>query len=389
MATEIIFWIAAGLLVYSYFIYPLFMLMAGNWSKHKEYSTYSTPDLPRVSILMSVFNEEIVIREKVEAVMNMNYPAEKLEFLVGSDNSDDSTGKILEELEGKYSSLIVKLYGSRRGKPSVINDLVKESTGEILIITDADIIPQNDALINIVSPFTDPNVGLVDSTSVFRDQGARMTNMYEMTYQFIEARLKRSEGKLSGCMMGPAGGFYAVRRKIFKEIPPNFLADDFYICMNVMVEGSKAIIVDNARVDARIFTGLWEEYRRKVRIASGNWQNMFHYKTWLVRPWKRLSLRLISHKVIRWTGPHLYIALFIANGLLINHSLLYRVLFLVQLIFILLSALDLLLKYLKVNLVPLRFITHFYLMNLALLEGSIRFARGIRSGIWDPTKRVN
>ena len=387
MTIEILFWILNGLLIYSYLIYPLGMSLAV-YVTGKADSLSSEQFFPDVSVLLSVHNEASVIEGKIRSVFNSDYPADKLELIVGSDNSTDDTNRILEDLSSQFDSLSYIPFEKRRGKPEVINDIRKHAKGTILIITDADVLPERETIRMIVAPFNDPETGLVDSIIRIVQDDSREINVQEKTYQYLESRLKENESRLSGCMMGPSGGFYAIRNDLYEDVPPNHLVDDFFICMKILQKGYKTIVTSEAAVKSNLSSGLKEEYRRKIRISAGNYQNLSHFSGLLLRPWKRLAFRFISHKVLRWIGPQLYIIALTLNVIMLKTSFIYFLLFIIQLILILLPALDLLLQRLRIKLVPLRFLTHFCIMNLALLAGFFRFIGGIRSGIWKPTKRV-
>jgi hypothetical protein len=245
-----------------------------------------------------------------------------------------------------------------------------------------------DSLTNLVAEFSDPLTGLADSVITGSALNKKGISIQERTYLNLEGRLKQAEGRVGGFMMGPAGGFYAIRRELFTPVPENFLVDDFFIAFNILLKGFRARVAETSLAWELINDDLNIGFRRKVRISAGNFQNLAYFSGILLKPWKRPFIPFVSHKVIRWTGPHIYIVLFICNCLLIEGSFLYLLLFLLQLIFLILPPLDIILKKFSINLVPLRFITHFFLMNIALLAGFWRFLKGIDSGIWEPTKRI-
>ena len=187
--------------------------------------------------------------------------------------------------------------------------------------------------------------------------------------------------------MGPFGGFYAVRKASYEPLSRNILADDFRICMNVISKHEKAISDPEAVVYEDVLNSLSEEFSRKVRISAGNFQNLKHFAFLLLKPLSIWSFCFISHKMLRWITPFLWLISVLANILLIKSSFFFSLLFILQLIFLLLPALDFLFKKLKINLVPVRFFTHLIFMNIALFVGFIKYLKGINSGEWTPTKR--
>ena len=383
MVIEIFFWGAAALILHTYVAYPILLFILEKLSSKKEI----IPDReykPKVSVLMAVHNEETVLKEKFKALYESDYP---VEVIVGSDASTDNTNSILSEMKVLYPDLRILEYNKRLGKPAIINRLSEISSGEILVITDANVIPEKRTIRQLVSNFSDSSVGLTDSRLVNRGMKKDGISAPEIVYINIESKMKNIEGRLWGRMMGPFGGFYAVRKSCYEPNPGNILADDFRICMNVIGKGEKAVSDPGAIVYEDVSNNIMDEFRRKVRISAGNFQNLRQFKRLLLRPFSIWSFCFISHKVIRWITPLLWLLMIIMNVLLIDKSFFYMLLFILQVIFIILPAFDILLKKFKIHLVPLRFFTHLCFMNLALFVGFIRFLGGINSGIWTPTKR--
>jgi cellulose synthase/poly-beta-1,6-N-acetylglucosamine synthase-like glycosyltransferase len=383
MVIEILFWIAASLILHTYVAYPLLLFVLDKFIKAKP----AFPDIefkPSVSVLMAVHNEERVLKEKLKALFESDYP---VEVIVGSDASTDNTNTILAEMKGIHPSLTVIEYPERLGKPGIINRLSEISKGQILIITDANVIPEKNSIRQLVSNFSDKSIGLTDSRLVNRGMKKDGISVPEVVYINIESKLKNIEGRLWGTMMGPFGGFYALRKSCYEPNPGNILADDFRICMNVIGKGEKAISDPKAIVYEDVSNNLMDEFRRKARISAGNFQNLKQFAGLLLKPFSIWSFCFVSHKVIRWITPLLWMFLMLFNILLVSSSFFYLLLFILQVIFIILPAFDIILKKFNIHLVPLRFFTHLCFMNLALLVGFIRFIGGINSGIWTPTKR--
>jgi cellulose synthase/poly-beta-1,6-N-acetylglucosamine synthase-like glycosyltransferase len=386
MIIKIIFWISALLIMHTYIVYPLLLLFLDRTFKKR--SNFKNENYtPGISVLMAVYNEEAVIRKKIESLFSSEYPIGKMEVLVGSDSSNDSSGKILTELETLYPELKVIHFTERIGKPAVINRLSSVAKGDILILTDANVFPEKNTIRKLVSNFFDKSIGLADSrlinTGIKRDG----ISLPEVAYISIEMKLKNIEGRLWGTMMGPFGGFYAVRKESYEPLSKNILADDFRICMNVIGKGEKAISDTEAFVHEDVSNSLREEFSRKVRISAGNFQNLKHFAFLLLKPFTIWSFCFVSHKMLRWLTPFLWFIAFTTNILLIKSSFFFSLLIILQVIFLLLPVFDFLLKKLNVHLVPVRFFTHLIFMNLALLVGFIKYFRGIRSGAWTPTKR--
>jgi len=384
---QILFWLSVAIIFYSYALFPFVikLLAHGKTLSLKEYS-YSN-NLPLVSIIISAYNEEEVIEKKIQSIFNSRYPSEKFEVLVGSDASDDQTNAILSGLQQKYHSLRFFPFSERRGKGNVINDLYNYSTGEIIILTDANVMLDEDTIFQLARYFKDENIGLVDSRMINTHIHPAGISHQEKSYIAREVSIKQHESILWGTMMGPFGGCFALRRELYEPVPRNFLVDDFFINMKVLEKGYKCVNNLDARVYEDISNNLKDEYKRKVRISTGNFQNLRHFSHLLWHKTKGLSFCFLSHKALRWIGPLLLILAFISNLFLAMHSEVYFYIFILHCFLFVLPLSDLLLKGVGVNIAVLRFITHFYSMNLALLAGFFRTFKNIESNVWKPTKR--
>lgn len=383
--TEPVVIISLSLLLYAYIFYPAVMITGSFLVRKRKFVDHN--DLPTVTVLMALHNEEEVIGETLDALFGSDYPADRIEVLTGSDNSTDLTNRILTEAASRYPGLTPLFFEQRMGKPAIINRLAERANGDILIISDADIRVDRDTITELVKPFADSITGLTEP--LFKRDRIRETGvaLQELTYLGYESMLKKAESEIFGFYPGVSGGFYAIRRELYAPVPEHFLVDDFYISMNVAISGYNTIITGRSVVYETIPNHPDLHFRRKNRIAAGNFQNLFHFARRLVMPFNKIFIPFLSHKVIRWTGPFLFIILFIFNLFMLEVSVLHQLLFLIQLILIILPPLDILLSKAGINLVPLRFITHFALMNMALITGFFQFAGGIKSGIWEPTKR--
>ncbi len=386
IAIQVIFWGSFFLILYSYLLFPVIL----QWlARHKNlsYTAYSPEASPKISVLIAAYNEEELIETKILSVLNSDYQAERLEVLVGSDASTDATNDILQKLQQQYPSLRIYLFRERKGKPGIINRLVEESNGEILIITDANVMLDKDTLRALTTFFKAPEIGLVDSRMINTRLKKDGISQQEKFYISREVRIKHHESLLWGSMMGPFGGCYAVRKSLYKPVPENFLVDDFYINMGVLKQGFHCISNINARVSEDVSNNLAEEYKRKKRISSGNFQNLMAYRSLLVGGRPGVAFCFFSHKVIRWFVPFLVMVTLGTSLYLAPAHPVYRYLAILQLIVLAIPVIDLILRKIKIHILPLRFISHFVMMNLALLAGFIRFLGGIENNVWQPTSR--
>jgi cellulose synthase/poly-beta-1,6-N-acetylglucosamine synthase-like glycosyltransferase len=385
MIAAIIFWISVAAIFHSYVLFPAILALLSLRTQKK--SPEPDAELPKVSILMAAYNEEAVIREKINSVTSGLYPADRLEILVGSDASSDATNDILKELASTIPNLRFYEFTTRQGKPGIINRLAQHASGEILVLTDANVLFNPDTLIEIVKPFTDPQMGLVDTRMVNLGMKKEGISYQEKAYISREVDIKTMESRLWGTMMGPFGGCFAIRRELFDPIPGTFLVDDFYLNMKVLEQGFKAVNHPEAIVFEDVSNDPKIEFRRKVRIATGNFQNLARFKKLLFSSRPGLSFSFWSHKVIRWLGPVFMLAALVSLAFLAIGSPFYLVLLAGYLLVLIVPGLDFLLKKLHLHFRFFRFVSYFLAMNLAMAKGLLRYLKGVQSNVWQPTKR--
>jgi len=385
MIPTILFWFSVGLIFHSYVLYPFIMNRLAK-RKSSNYKMYTTDkEFPTVSILLAVFNEEKVIRKKLKSLDQLVYPKDRLEILIRSDASTDKTDQLIRSVKTDLN-IHFERTPTRLGKVKIINLLSAIATGKILVITDANVYHRPDSLSLLIRHFKNKEVGLVDSAMINPVLDKNGISLQESAYISREVRIKHAEGKLWGCMMGPSGGFYAVRKELFSPVPENFLVDDFYINMKVLGQGKKAINDLESKAFEDVSSNLSEEFRRKVRISAGNFQNLSRFYKHSICFFRPLGFVFLSHKVLRWAGPFFLLIAYFSNLFLLDKKF-YFISFLLQSIFLFIPFIDLILRKIKIHIVILRFVTHFYNMNLAIFVGFLRFIKGIKSNVWEPTKR--
>ncbi|MBK7812383.1 MAG: glycosyltransferase [Saprospiraceae bacterium] len=394
---KIVFYTSVFSIIHSYIFYPLslkFLLLFYN-KKSKTLASFQN-EWPIVSTITSVFNEESVIRKKVLSIIQSNYPNELLNIFLGSDASSDRSDQLMEQLQKEYPNIHFSRFNSRRGKTSVINDLMKyafelnpQSKDHILIFTDANVILDPMAIRNMVRNFSNVKIGLVDSKIIPFSHQSEGIAMAEIKYINFETQIKKWEGELWGVMMGAFGGCFAVRSNLVHHIPTHLITDDFYISMKVLEQNGQLI----NDIDAICFEGIpnliEEEFKRKLRISSGNFQCLSLFRHFLYQPpWTR-AYAFISHKLLRWLGPIFLFLIYISCSILaMQIGNIYIPLFiLVNIFYFLIPTLDWTLSKFNIHIKLFRGVRYFLSMNIALFLGLIKYLRGIKHSVWEPPKR--
>ncbi|MGB0863558.1 MAG: glycosyltransferase [Saprospiraceae bacterium] len=385
-------------LLHTYIIYPIILRwMAAPKKNNKNCHSESDSQLPTVSILMAAYNEEMVIKKKIESILATNYPFERLNIFIGSDNSNDNTNEIVEEIASKHSSLFFKNFTKRQGKPSIINQLSEWANeanpvdaNHIYIITDANVLFSKELIFELVKHFKNKELALVDSNIMNLGMKKEGISYTESFYIKGEVQLKHLEGVIWQQTLGPLGGCFALRSTYYSDVPSKYLVDDFYIAMRAFEQGGKAINEPKAVCYEDVSHSIKEEFRRKTRIATGNFQNLKRFKKlWLIFPPNSLSFIFVSHKVLRWFGPFLIIGTWLSSGTLAYlGNLLFQLLFILESAFLLaVPLLYFAMQSLGIQSSIIRTITYFNAANLAMLRGLFKYLKGVKTNVWQPTKR--
>lgn len=386
MITEFIFWFIIGLLVYSYFIFPWLIRIFSRYKQKLVKPLTEIHEIPHISVIVSAFNEQKHIAEKIRNILNCDYPSEKLEIIIGSDGSTDKTNEIIAGFAETCSILKPLFFTDRRGKSSVINDCAAIATGEYIILTDAKATFEINIIKKLLKNFNNPKVGIAGATIINKNANSAGIAKQESAFMSQEIRVKYDEGVAFGCCVGIYGACYAIRKELLAHVPPHFAVDDFFISMKVLERKFHVILDTDSICYENVTSSLSEEFRRKVRIGVGNIQNLIEFLPLLFR-FNAVSFCFFSHKVIRWLGPFILVAMLVLNIILWNEGLIYKFLLIFQIISILASFADFYLKKIHLQIIILRFITHFYTMNLALLVGFFKYLIGVKANVWEPTNR--
>jgi len=381
-----IFWLTILLLFHAYILYPI-SLWIFNWFKRKP-EIVKSHSYPSISIIISAYNEEKVIAERIDNIKNLNYDFNNLELIIGSDCSSDKTNGILTQKSQEHSWVRTQIFKIRRGKATVLNDLVQLAKNEILVFTDANTNFDKNAVLKLVSAFTDEKVGGVCGRLVLEEPTDEFekTNREQLYWKY-ETQLKKMEGDL-GILIAANGGIYAIRKKLFIGFPKDeAVTDDLYQTLGVLNQGYSFLYEFDAVAIEEVSKEIITEFRRKVRFAATNFQTLKYFKGLLFQKKIILSYALWSHKVIRWLVPLILIFIFVTNGLLISYNEFYRIIFFIQVGFYLSAIVGFILNKLKISLSIFSIIYYYVLTNFALLIGLFKFLFKKHSFTWDSTPR--
>ncbi len=361
---KILFWYSLILISYTYIIYPILIYLLSQFYKKSTRGKYL---YPKVSVIISAYNEETNIENKIKTLLNLEYPENNIEFLIGSDGSTDKTDEIIK----RYPRIKYFRQEIREGKPSMLNSLVSKATGDIVVFTDARQRLDSKAIQEIVKYFEDAKVGSVSGELHYEWEDGNKTASGLGLYWKYEKFIRKSESRM-GSMLGATGALYAIRRKLFPQLPANLILDDVYIPLKIVEKGFRAIFDKRAKVYDKIFVDTSVEFLRKTRTLAGNYQLFFHLRE-LFNPFKgKIAWQFFSHKFLRLIVPFLLILLLVS-------SIRMPIFLWLQIIFYMLALLGVVFK--KEN--KLFDIPHmFCVMNIAAIVGLYQIIFGKIDSKW-------
>ncbi len=373
LAYRIAFFSIIGIIVYVYAGYPLVLLVLGLFKKRHKYS--DSGHLPSVALIISVNNEEKIIREKIENSLELEYPEDKLRIIVASDGSVDGTNDIVKQYIER--NVILKEFDCREGKSSTLNRAVLGLDDEVLIFSDANAFYKKDAIKKLVENFTDPEVGCVVGSLVYIKNHSYV-GRGESIYWRYESLLNIFESRLKSVLVA-TGTIFAIRRELFRPVMKD-VANDFQLPAEVASQGYGVVYEKDAIAYERSTCLCSEEFGRKRRIiirGLTGYKHLRHDFGGMFRLYQ-----FVSRKLLRWwIGPMLP-CLYLSNLLLAGEPFFYGV-FLLQNVFYAFAAVGLLLRRGKVQskifLVPF----YFVMVNAAALTAIITYIRGIRLSSWE------
>ena len=312
---EIIFWAFVALVFYTYIGYGIVLYLMVKvkelFVKQKKNSLPDEADLPEVTLLVAAYNEEAVVKEKMENSLALDYPAQKLHFLWVTDGSTDQTNILLEH----YGRVKILYQSERQGKTAALNRAMDYVETPIVVYTDANTMVNRNAIREIVSCFQDNKVGCVagEKRIIVKDKD-NAAGGGEGLYWKYESTLKRLDGRLYSAM-GAAGELFAIRTELFEKMDTDTLLDDFILSMRIVKRGYKIAYCAEAYAIESGSADMAEEEKRKVRIAAGGLQSIWRLRELLnIFKYGIVSFQYVSHRVLRWSvTPVALFALFPLN----------------------------------------------------------------------------
>ena len=364
-------------LVYTYFGYPLLLSILERfcwWPVERKDIT------PRISVVILAHNEAGVIARKIKNILNSQYPNEKMEIIVASDGSDDGTNEIVRGFEGEGVRL--NAYPVRRGKPSLMNDAVKNIDSEIIVFCDARQMFAETTIPSLISNFADSSVGGATGLLVFTKDGREGIGHGVDSYWRYESFLREKESGIHSSV-GATGALVAVRRELYKPLPVETILDDVVLPLSIIRQGFRVILDKQAPLYDAPSKDWRAEFTRKARTLAGNFQILVHHSRMGKPLSSDIGFEYLSHKVMRLMGPLFLLTAAITSYQLSSESTIFEGLFFVQVAFYFAAAIGWFAEKTSWR-IPLCHAPYaFMVIHFAMIIGFFRYISGTDSVRWD------
>ncbi|MFC1667407.1 glycosyltransferase [Candidatus Omnitrophota bacterium] len=362
--SKIIFWSSFFIVFYIYFGYIGFSILLSKLfgKRVKKKDIY-----PSLSIIVPCYNEENVIRQKLENLCSVDYPKNKLQIMIVSE-SKDKTNDIVREFKNKG----VELYAheERHGKTVLLYKTVPYARGDILVFSDANAIYEKDALKKLSRNFYEEKIGAVTGVLKIKNPDKSSISKGEYIYKKYETLLRKSTSKLR-CLLNADGSIFAIRKKLYSPISPE-RGDDFELVIRVLLKGYDSVFEPEAISYEDASLTVKAESARKIRMVS--WflkSTMILLKEMFLKFRVGLIFQIISHKLLRWLSPYFLMILFISNLMLWKEGSLYFFFLVLQASLYLMGILGIYISSVKKKKIPfiLGAIKYFLMFNYAFMVG--------------------
>ncbi len=386
-AAKLLFLTSLFIIIYTYAGYPLLLFALTRIKKlfFPPQKAVTAIDFPAVTLIVTAYNEQGIIREKIINCLGLNYPRELLTTIFVTDGSTDDTTRIARE----YTGITVLHEPARKGKLAAMNRAVLLVKSPIIVFSDANTFLNDDAIKKIVRHYSDPQVGGVAGEKRILQKEDSLSRG-EGFYWRYESLLKRLDSDLN-TTMGAAGELFSIRTPLYSVLPPDTILEDFVQSMQVCLKNYVVRYEPDAFAAEPASASLKDEMERKIRISAGGFQAISRLKPLL--NFFRLpiaSFQFISHRILRWAiCPPALVILFISSIYLCLHpgSIFYAIFFCLQAIFYILGMIGwrqaLKNKHLKLFSIPF----YFLFMNACVFAGFWRYINDKQGPVWEKAKR--
>jgi len=381
---KLIFWTSLFLIVYAYIGYPVLLYIV-HWFVKKDKPLNVDSRYPKVSVLISAYNEEESIENKLINTLELDYPSDLLEVIAISDGSTDRTDSIIQKFA--HRGVMLKHYEGRIGKTECLNRTIPTVSDEIIIFSDANALYAKGAIKSLAGCFASNDIGFVTGHTRYQGSSDSGSHASAGVYTRIESWTKKLESVVGTCVSAD-GAIFAIRKDLYKPLQ-DYDINDFVIPLKIIAQGYRGILAQDAFCYENASRSSGGEFARQVRIANRTLRAIWNHRS-LINPFNRslVSFQLISHKLLKFFVPFVLMVVFLSNVHLAfgTPDPLYIGTLLVQIFFYLVALINIpavkLLGMAKIS----EICRSFVMVNWAIVHGWIQFLRGKTYTTWNPTR---
>ncbi len=325
---KLIFWFSFALVFHTFAGYALLMFLLAKLRDPKPSTFDLRPSTPAITVILAAHNEALRIVPRLQNLLAANYPSDKLKIIIADDGSTDDTASQIRSLDNPRVQLISE--PQRRGKAHALNLAFAAAQTELIVFADVRQTFAPDAITKLARHFQDLECGAVSGELLIDPADSPVGGGVDF-YWRLEKFLRHNEARWDSTI-GCTGAIYAIRRELYRPIPPDTILDDVVIPMQIAAQGFRVGFDPEAKAFDPQTLEPEREAVRKRRTLAGNYQMLFRNPAWLL-PWRnRLWWQLISHKYLRLVAPFLIALLFLANLALVG-KIFFTVAFIGQCLF--------------------------------------------------------
>lgn len=378
--TETIFWISIFTVFYTYAGYSLFIMLLSRFFNKKVNKGAIEPS---VTFLITAYNEEKNIAQKLENTLQLDYPENKLEILVASDGSTDRTDEIVRGFARRGVKL-VRVEG-RVGKTETQNQAVKKASGDIIIFSDATTRYEKANIKNFVRNYNDPTVGAVSGRYEYYNPTGATIGIGNILFWKFENFIKSSQTRIK-TITGCCGCIYSVRRALYEPLPPDIISD-LVEPLKILEKGYRIAFEPEAVAYEETTEKASEEFHMRIRVISRGMRGLLYMKK-LFNPLRYgfVSFQLFSHKLLRWLMPIFMAAILISNIFLLG-STFYNVIFALQAVFYAMALAAWLGEKANIRFKVLSIPLYFSTVNIASLISLYKTIKGYKAVTWETQRK--
>jgi biofilm PGA synthesis N-glycosyltransferase PgaC len=388
---KIFFWFSLFIITYSYVGYGILLFILVKFKK--LFSKKPVPAIisalfePEITLVVSAYNEEDFIEQKIENTFALNYPDAKLKIIFITDGSSDSTPEIVS----RFPRIQLLHQPQRRGKVAAMNRAMKLIATPYVIFSDANTLLNVDCVKQIVKHYAEPLVGgVAGEKKVITSAGDKAASAGEGLYWKYESFLKKLDSDLYS-VVGAAGELFSVRADLFEDTEENIVIEDFVQSLKICMKGYIIRYEPAAYAMETSSQSMKEEEKRKIRISAGAFQAMIILKgLFNVFKYPLLSFQFISHRILRWTlCPVCLVSLLLTNIIiaLSEQGRFYLAFLLLQVLFYVCALFGMFYANRNIKLKMLYVPYYFLFMNISVFLGFNRFLKKQQTVLWEKASR--